>query len=543
MMKMTFTISLISIFLLIGSIESFGQFQFQITIGSTQYEYANTIIQTTDGGYILSGSIQQVTGYYNMYIVKLDASGTLQWTETIGESNEEHGNAIIRTTDGSYVVAGGTASFGAGSFDMYMVKLDASGSPQWAKTFGGTSHDEAFSIVQTSDGGYAIAGQTSSFGAEGGDLYIVKLNSSGLLQWSRTVGGSRLDETSSIIQTTDGGYVIAGETNSFGVIGSDVYIVKLDTSGILQWSKTIGTTTGSEGANSIIQTLDGGYVAAGITNSFGAVGAEMYIVKLNAAGGLQWTKTIGGNGNDYGYSIKQTTDGGYITAGFTYSFGAYGSDMYIVKLDTAGTHQWSRTIGVSSYDQALSIIQTSDGGYAAAGLSFVTPSGEMYIVKLNSAGNTCGNTINTASQSGTGGTINSPTSIVTNPTSSVTTPTPSTSTSGTVTTICITAIQPVSNQIPSSFELYQNYPNPFNPTTKIKFSLPNPSEGGANNVKLIVYDIMGREVASLIPAGQEGLQPGTYEVDFDGSSYSSGIYYYRLETQIYFETKKMLLIK
>jgi hypothetical protein len=534
MKKRTFTILLISIFMLFGIMEPFGQIQFQMTVGSTQYEYANTIIQTADGGYVLSGSIQQVTGYYNMYIVKLSPTGTLQWTRTIGEANQEHGNVIIQTTDGGYMVAGGTASFGAGDYDMYIVKLDFSGGVQWAKTIGGSSIDEACSIVQTTDGGYIAAGSTISFGAGGYDVYIVKLAASGTLQWSRTIGGSSFDEAYSIVQATDGGYVFAGETTSFGATGGDMYIVKLDASGTPQWSRTIGGST-SEDAFSIIQAADGGLVITGITNSFGAGGFDTYIVKLNSSGMLQWSKTIGGTGDDYGYSVKQTIEGGYIMAGFTYSFGATSGDMYIVKLDNSGIPQWSKTIGGSSFDEAFSIIQTTDGGYAAGGYAFGPANGNMYIVKFDSAGNTCGNGTNPASLSGTSGTANLQASIVTNPTSSVTSPVPSTSTSGTVTTICITAIQPLSNLIPSSFELYQNYPNPFNPMTKLKFQMPK-----SGIAVLTVYDALGKVVQVLV---NQELSAGTYEVDFDGSNLTSGVYYYRLNTGDYYTAKKMILLR
>jgi len=504
-----------------------AQSQFQLAIGTG---YAHSIIQTTDSGYA-------VAGYENlgMYIVKLDGNGTFQWSRTVGGTGDDYALSIIRTTDGGYAMAGFTNSFGAGNGDMYIVKLDASGTLQWSRTVGGNNPDYAYSIIQTTDGGYAVAGRTQSFGAGNQDMYIVKLDGSGTLQWSRTVGGTGEDGASSIIQTTDGGYAVAGYTFSFGAGLNDVYIVKLDGSGTLQWSRTVGGT-GYDYASSIIQTTDGGYVMAGYAGS-----GDFYIVKLDGSGTLQWSRTVGGTGNDFANSFIRTTDGGYAVAGVTNSFGAGGDDMYIVKLDSSGTLQWSRTVGGANYDRASSIIQTTDGGYAVAGW---INNFNKYLAKLDGSGNTCGNSSSPPSISGTHGTLGSPTSIVNSPTSIVTSPTSLTNTGGTLTIICtIVGIQPVSNEIPSSFELYQNYPNPFNPVTKIRFALPKSSFA-----KLVVYDGLGREVAMLV---NEQLNPGSYEVDWEASNYPSGVYFYQLTATdpsaslsvIYTNTKKMVLIK
>jgi hypothetical protein len=519
-----------------------AQTQFQRTIGGTNADYAYSIIQTTDGGYAVAGYTQSFgAGNQDYYIVKLDAGGTLQWTRTVGGTSYDYVWSVIQTTDGGSAVAGYTWSFGAGGYDMYIVKLDSGSALQWSKTVGGTGSDFAYSIIRTTDGGYVVAGETISFGAGLWDFYIVKLISSGTLQWSRTVGGTSDEGARSIIQTTDGGYAVGGFTESFGSGSRDMYISKLDASGTLQWSRTVGGT-GDDIAFSIIQTTDGGYAVAGYTESFGA---GMYIVKISSSGTLQWTKTVGGASYDEAFSIIQTTDGGYAAAGYTWSFGAGGYDMYIVKLDSSGTLQWSRTVGGTTDDIAFSIIQTTDGGYAAAGYtySFGVGNSDMYIVKFDASGNTCGNSTSPPSISGSGGTLGIPTSIVNSPTPTVTTPTPTTSSGGTLTTICVTGIQPISNEIPGSFELEQNYPNPFNASTKFKIQI---SKLGV--VKVTIYDALGREIEELV---NQELQPGTYEVEFDGMNKPSGVYFYKLvvseanplEAQDYAAVKRMVLIK
>ncbi len=257
----------------------------------------------------------------------------------------------------------------------------------WQKTFGGSKWDEANSIIQTKDGGYAVAGWTSSFGNGKNDMYIVKLDKEGNKLWQKTFGGSKWDKAKSIIQTKDGGYAVAGRTDSFGNGGYDMYIVKLDKEGNKLWQKTFGGSDDDE-AYSIIQTKDGGYAVAGWTESFGNGGEDdMYIVKLDKDGNKLWQKTFGGSDDDDAYSIIQTKDGGYAVAGETNSFSnsSWRSDMYIVKLDKDGNKLWQKTFGGSNADEADSIIQTKDGGYAVAGWtkSFGNGKSDMYIVKFS----------------------------------------------------------------------------------------------------------------------------------------------------------------
>jgi hypothetical protein len=508
-----------------------AQSQFKWAIVTTINNSAYSIIQTTDGGYAAAGAI--LMGHwpewsYDFYIVKLNSSGMLEWTRTIGGTGEDAAHSIIQTTDGGYAVAGYTSSFGAGGNDFYIVKLDGSGTLLWSKTVGGTNDEPYFyrvSIIQTTDGGYVVASSTKSFGAGENDFYIVKLDGSGTLLWSKTVGGTSEDGAHSIIKTTDGGYAVAGYTGSFGTAG-DMYIVKLDGSGTLQWSKTIGGTMSDEGY-SIIQTTDGGYVVAGCYQpDFNEY--NMYMAKLNSSGTLQWTRTVGIYWS-LARSIIQTTDGGYAVAGYGNTTGTF-----IVKLNPSGVLQWSKTVG---HDASHSIIQTTDGGYVVAGMYEST---SMYIVKFDNLGNTCGYSTTPSSLSGTGGITTSTTPTVTSPASIVTTPTPTVSTEGSVTTICVIGIQPISNEIPSRFYLHQNYPNPFNPITKIRFDIPTVGNGRDRSLQIKIYDILGREITTLV---NEQLKPGTFEVEWDGSNYPSGVYFYKMITDEFTETKKMVLIK
>jgi hypothetical protein len=406
-------------------------------IGGPGAEMGNSLIQTSDGGYAIAGHTKSFgAGDWDIYVVKLDANGNLQWTKTIGGESDDWGFSLIQTSDGGYAIAGFTSSFGAGQWDVYVVKLDAHGNLQWTKTIGGKKEDVGLSLIQTSDDGYAIAGFTSSFGAGLSDAYLVKLDANGNLQWTRTIGGPGDEIGNSLIQTSDGGYVIAGLTYSFGAGEDDVYVVKLDAHGNLQWTKTIGGKNIEEGI-SLIQTSEGGYAIAGITTSFGAGGHDVYVVKLDAHGNLQWTKTIGGKGWDVGFSLIQTSEGGYAIAGITTSFGVGEANVYVVKLDAHGKPQWTKTIDTKNENLTRSsIIQTSDGSYVIAGTTRSCGAGErdVYVVKLDKNGDACC-AVSQTSQVGSGGRLRSATSSISSG-GTLTAPTSGTSSGGTLTNQC-----------------------------------------------------------------------------------------------------------
>ncbi len=215
------------------------------------------------------------------------------------------------------------------------MKLDSSLNAKWIRTVGSFGDDYGNSIIQTSDGGYIIVGETNSFGAGEWDIYIIRLDSVGNVQWTKTLGGSGIDYGRRIIETMDKNYIVLGETGSFGNYG-DIYIVKIDSGGNVLWSKTVGGFDDDASA-SIIQTSDGGCAIVGYTLSFGAGYWDIYLIKFDSIFNIQWSRTIGGLDWDLGYSITQTPDKAYIIAGSTYSFGdgSY-TDVYIIKVDSGG---------------------------------------------------------------------------------------------------------------------------------------------------------------------------------------------------------------
>ncbi len=337
------------------------------TYGGTGADYGYSVVQTSDGGYAVAGytsSFGAVGG--DCYLVRTNYAGSMLWNKTYGGTGYEEADSVVQTGDGGYAIAGYTNSFGAGGSDFYLVKTDYYGSMLWNKTYGGTGTDYGYSVIQTSDGGYAVAGYTNSFGAVGGDCYLVRTDSSGTLLWNKTYGGTGTDYGYSVIQTSDGGYAVAGYTNSFGAVGGDCYLVRTDSSGTLLWNKTYGGT-GTDYGYSVVQTGDGGYAIAGYTNSFGAVGGDCYLVRTDSSGTLLWNKTYGGAGGDVAWSVVQTSDGGYAVAGYTNSFGAGGYDFYLVRTNYAGSMLWNQTYGGTGADYGYSVVQASDGGLVLAG--------------------------------------------------------------------------------------------------------------------------------------------------------------------------------
>jgi hypothetical protein len=354
------------------------------TYGGAGDDWAASVVQTTDGGYAFAGStLLPGTGNRNFWLVKTDPCGTILWDKTYGGADYEIAYSMVQTSDGGYALAGITLYVGGSDF--WLVKTDADGNIQWSRTYGGTNDDRAYSVVQTSDGGYAITGYTASFGAGWWDFWLVKTNSFGGIQWTRTYGGTSNEEAKSVIQTSDGGYAIAGSTASFGAGFYDFWLIKTDSAGNIQWNKTYGGADYEE-AHSMVQTSDGGYAIAGRTWYFGTGSADSWLVKTDAAGNMEWNKTYGGADYEEAYSMVQTSDGGYALAG-EINFGGEYADVWLVKTDSSGTMLWNGTYGGVYDDRAYSVVQTSDGGYALAGFTYSfsvgSPTyGDAWLIKL-----------------------------------------------------------------------------------------------------------------------------------------------------------------
>jgi Fibronectin type III domain len=351
------------------------------TFGDWGEDEAASVQQTSDGGYIIAGGEDSYgAGNSEVWLIKTDPSGNRAWKKIFGGSGYDYGQSVQQTSDEGYIIAGSTYSYGAGNSDIWLIKTDSSGNKTWSKTFGGSEDDDGSSVQQTSDGGYIIAGYTESYGAGGRDVWLIKADSSGNMAWNQTFGGSSSYMADSVQQTSDGGYIIAGTTCSYEC---DVVLIKTDPSGNMAWNQTFGGSD-FDWSYSVQQTSDGGYVIAGLTYSYGAGNSDIWLIKTDSSGNEAWSKTFGGSGDDEAASVQQTSDGGYIIAGGTASYGAGGFDVWLIKTDSSGNEAWSKTFGGSGSDEAYSVQQTSDGGYIVAGRtdSYGAGSFDVWLIKV-----------------------------------------------------------------------------------------------------------------------------------------------------------------
>lgn len=354
----------------------------QKTYGGAAWDAARSVRQTQDDGFIIAGFTWSYDpGKSDVYLVRLDPEGNLQWQRAYGGPDSEYAWSVQQTQDGGFITAGYTESHSVGGTQACLLKVDASGNLQWYRTYGADSY--AFSVEQTRDGGFIAAGSTASHSAGDADVYLFKTDASGNQEWYQTYGGVNYDAARSVQQTQDGGFIVAGSTASYGAGKMDVYLVKTDASGNLQWQRTFGGP-GNDYGWSVQQTQEGGFVVAGYTESFGAGETDVYLVKTHAAGNLQWARTYGGAGAEYAYSVQQTRDGRFIIAGSTASYGHGDTDVYLVKTDAQGNLRWDRTYGGVDSDAAYSAQETRDGGYVIAGVtgSYGAGDWDMYVIRL-----------------------------------------------------------------------------------------------------------------------------------------------------------------
>jgi len=317
----------------------------------------------------------------------MSGRGQVMFQKTYGGLDAiEEGASVQQTHDGGYIIAGTTSSYGAGSDDLYLIKTNSSGSVLWTKTFGESGGDAGYYVQQTADSGYIVAGNTNNFGA--GGVYLIKTKSNGDTLWTKTYGGLNSDAANCVQQTNDGGYIILGYTYSYGAGNNDVYLIKINSIGDTLWTRTYGGTVSDVGT-SVQQTTDGGYIIIGYTDSYGSGNSDVYLIKTNSTGDTLWTKTYGGIGYECGNYVRQTTDGGFIIVGFTGSFGAGNNDVYLIKTNFIGDTLWTKAYGGTGYEKGSCVQQTSDGGYIISGEtnSFGVSLVALYLIKTDSIGN------------------------------------------------------------------------------------------------------------------------------------------------------------
>ncbi len=359
------------------------------TFGGYNDERGNFVKQTEDGEYVVAGfTFSYGAGGQDIWLLKVSPHGDVKWSKTFGGIGWDCALSLCLTDDGGFVIVGYTESKGKGDKDIWLIKTDASGNEEWDKTFGDTAADYGYSIARTSDGGFIIVGYTESYGMGGRDVWLIKTDANGNKEWDKTFGGEDDDWGRWICLTEDGGYLIVGTTYSFGAGDKDIWLIKTDANGNKEWDKTFGGASYEEGS-CIMPTNDGGFIITGVTCSYGAGGEDVWLIKIDANGNEVWSKTFGGIDDDRGWTVCQTDDGGFFIVGRTYSYGSGGRDVWIIKTDVNGNMEWNRTFGGINYDAAYCGWQVKDGGYIIVGYTYsygTDGSADIWLLKTNNTG-------------------------------------------------------------------------------------------------------------------------------------------------------------
>lgn len=370
-----------------------AQNTFQKVFGGDDDVIIQSVKSTKDGGYVLAGSIDvmQPTARFtgtDVIIIKTNSKGDTLWSKIYGTDENDEAYEIIPLTDGGYIVTGYTTDSASGSPDLMGIRLNASGNVMWFKHYGGDRDELGFSVCPADDGGFVFSGMTETFTSGYNAAYVVKTKANGELEWSKSFeDDDDEDWILSSAKTKDGGFVFTGYTYSYGPGRSGVYIIKIKQSGEVEWRKSYGGSDHIAEGYSIKETTDGGFVVVGSIQKLGlgdGRGNDLYVIRLKPDGDTLWTKRYGGSFQDYGESIDITADGGYIVCGYTDTFGAGQEDIYVIKLNTMGDTLWTRTFGDEGTDEAYSIAQASDGGLILAG---IWDSSNGFLIKLDKDGN------------------------------------------------------------------------------------------------------------------------------------------------------------
>ncbi|MEO0571490.1 MAG: hypothetical protein AAF039_07265 [Bacteroidota bacterium] len=392
--------------------DDFQNVAWTINLGGTGDDSARSLIQTNDGGYAILGLTNSTDGdlaskalpVNDYWLVKLDADGNLDWQKTYGGSKDDQGQQIIQTSDGGYAITGyamsddGDGSNNEGFHDNWILRLDASGTIIWERSFGFSGHDHSYDLVETADGGFFFSGflDVTSSNGEGstdkntltahgvGEFWGTKIDGDGNLEWRKFFGGTNNDRSFGVVNAHDGGYILTGasESDDFDITnpkGSyDFWAVKMDKNGNFVWENSFGGT-GIDQAQDILATADGGYVIVGntfssdtqVTKNQGQ--SDVWLIKIDDNGQLLWQKSFGGSGFDAAHSVRPTSDGGLLVCGNSKSFDGdvtenFGeNDIWIFKTDASGNMQWEKSFGGLGLDFGYDAIETNNGAVVLIG--------------------------------------------------------------------------------------------------------------------------------------------------------------------------------
>lgn len=356
--------------------------------GGTTNDYLRRAQPTSDGGFIAVGwTFSFGTGNGDIWLIKTDASGDSLWTRTYSGAGTDRGYSVQQTSDGGYIIVGETYISGS-NYKVWLIKTDSSGNMEWNSIFGGVSNDRCYSVEQTTDGGYFLVGESNSYGDICGDILLIKTDSLGNESWMQLLGEDWwFDYARHGGQTADGGYIVTGWKSYMDPTLEDgsLVLIKTDSLGIMVWEQNYIGDEADRG-ESVQQTVDGGYFITARTLSYGAGDSDVWWIKTNEYGNITWSNTYGGTGNDRGQFGQELNGDGYILTGYTESYGAGGKDIWVIRTNLSGIVYWTKTIGGVGDEISTGVQQTPDGGYIVAGYTDSYGAGgyEAFLVRIES---------------------------------------------------------------------------------------------------------------------------------------------------------------
>lgn len=541
-----------------------GTLQWEHTWGGTYNDYAYWVKQTNDGGYIIVGSWKYTNTDYDAYLIKLDSNGNTQWEHNYGGAGDgDDGTCVQQTSDGGYVFAGGTYSYGV-IWDFWLVKVDAMGTTQWHRPYPMGGYQAASFVRQTSDGGYIMSGYTTPYYPMPWDAYIIKTNPSGDIQWTHQFGGGGGEWASCVRQLSSGDYVVTGFTDSYGAGGTDGLIYKLNNAGTLLWRRTYGGSGDDEFRK--FQILPNGNIAVAGTYATLSQSSDFWLMITNAQGDSLDSHTYGGVGAENGSSLDLTDDGGYILSGWTQSYGMGGWDGWLVRLGTAGPPGPPVEITLTpvnppivippsggSFSFNVSLLNVSGASQTFDAWSMIeVPGGSQFIalgpftLTLNAGASITRQRTQAVPANAPAGEYaywgfvgDYPWNVMDSDSFSFTKQGAGGDWAGSDGWVGGGEPFPgeiaVADRAPLEFALHEAFPNPFNATTVLSYQLPV-----AGHVSLRVYDTVGRLVTTVVGGWRD---VGAHQITFDGSALPSGIYLARLTAGDWSAVQKLVLMK
>ena len=483
--------------------DEFSTFEQQLTNGVLRKTYGGiyseggrAICQTNDGGFAIAGyTFSKGEANADILLIKTDADGNKLWEKTLGGTGNEYANSIAQCSDGNFIIAGYTTSYGSGEDDVIVIKTDVDGNEIWSKYFGGAASDQANKVIVTSTDNYLIAGFTDSFGTGEDDFYLICLDQDGNEIWTSVDGDANSQFAKDIIETVDGDFLVVGSAGSFSPEGwgnRQVRLIKYDALGNIISTRDYGESTYQNWGNSICSSNNGSYIIVGDADITYQDLYQVYSIKTDGGQSTEWNQRTGrGTNYDYGITVSKLDDNNYIVLGNSKS-NASGNNVYILHLNESGSVLKPEIIGDIRSDWGAQGIVTADGNYyIVTGHTNSSGAGLFDVLFLK------------------------------------------------IPVITITSVNK-EEAVKKDFSLLQNYPNPFNPSTTINYTIPGIGKSRDLFVKLEILNLLGQPITTLV---NEPQSPGTYNVKFDASNLPSGVYYYRLQADSFTQTNKMILVK